>query len=82
MSQLPSFSNRMTVLVDSVAFEEPLPDTSISIVLEEGGAILSANQLGMSGKDTMSACVSSAKEHHEACGREIYLFLRKNYSGK
>jgi len=69
-----SFLNRTTILADPVAFEEPLLDTSISIVLDERGAILSANQLGMADKDTMSACVASAKEHHEARGREIYSF--------
>jgi len=67
-----SFSNRTTVLADPVAFEEPLLDTSISVVLDERGAMLSANQFGIADKDTMSACVASAKEHHEARGREIY----------
>jgi exosome complex component RRP43 len=69
-----SFFNRTTVLADPVAFEEPLLDTSISIVLDERGALLSANQLGIADKDTMSKCVASANEHHEARGREIYSF--------
>jgi len=69
-----SFLNRTTILVDPVAFEEPLLDTSLSIVLDERGAILSANQLGIADKDTMSACVASAKVHYEARGREIYSF--------
>jgi exosome complex component RRP43 len=62
------------VLADPTAFEEPLLETSISIVLDEQGDILSASQLGVADKDTMSWCVSSAKEHHEARGREIYSF--------
>ena len=69
-----SFPSRTTDLSDPVAFEEPLLDTSISIVLDERGAILSANQLGIADKDTMSARVGSAKEHHEGRGREIYSF--------
>jgi len=71
-----SFSNRTTALEEPVAFEEPLLDTSIPIVLDVHGATPSAtaNQLGIADKDTMSACVTSAKERHEAHGREIYLF--------
>lgn len=68
------FSNRTTALADPVAFEEPLLDTSIPIVFDVRGATLSANasQLGIADKDMMSACVSPAKERHEAHGREIY----------
>ena len=78
-SRVPaSFSNRTTALAESdpVASGEPLLDTSIPIVLDVRGAALSANanQLGIAEKDTMSACVTSAKERHEAHGREIYLF--------
>jgi exosome complex component RRP43 len=62
------------VLADPTAFEEPLLETFISIVLDERGDILSASQLGVADKDTMSWCVSSAKERHEARGREIYSF--------
>ncbi|KAI9462858.1 ribosomal protein S5 domain 2-type protein [Lactarius psammicola] len=63
-----------TVLADPTAFEEPLLDTSISIVLDEHGSLLSAGQLGIADKNTMSACVAAAKERHEARGREIYSF--------
>jgi exosome complex component RRP43 len=62
------------VLADPIAFEEPLLETSISIVLDERGDILSTSQLGIADKDTMSMCVSSAKERHEARGHEIYSF--------
>jgi exosome complex component RRP43 len=62
------------VLSDPTAFEEPLLETSVSIVLDEQGDILSASQVGVADKDTMSLCVSSAKECHEARGREIYSF--------
>jgi exosome complex component RRP43 len=67
-------SNRTTVLADPDAFEEPLLDTSISIVLDERGALLFTNQLGIADKDTMSVCIASAKERHEARGCEIYSF--------
>ena len=69
-----SFFDRTTALADPVAFEEPLLDTSISIVLDERGTILSTNQLGIVDKNTMSAYVTPVKEHHEARGRETYSF--------
>ena len=47
-----SFSDRMTVFAETVAFEEPLLDTTISIALDERGAVQSANQLGIADKDT------------------------------
>jgi exosome complex component RRP43 len=74
LTETSSFAIRTTILADPTAFEEPLLDTSISIVLDERGAILSATQLGIADKDTMSACVASAKDRHEARGREIYSF--------
>ncbi|KAH9974639.1 ribosomal protein S5 domain 2-like protein [Lactifluus volemus] len=63
-----------TVLADPTAFEEPLLDTSISIVLDKHGSLLSTSQLGIADKDTMSVCVAAAKHRHEARGREIYSF--------
>jgi exosome complex component RRP43 len=68
------FCIRTTVLADPTAFEEPLLDTSISIVLDEHGALLSTSQLGIADKDTMFTCVAAAKERYEARGREIYSF--------
>ena len=68
------FSIRITVLADPTAFEEPLLDTSISIVLDEHGALLSTSQLGIADKDTMFTCVAAAKERYEARGCEIYSF--------
>jgi exosome complex component RRP43 len=69
-----SFPIRSTVLADPTAFEEPLLDTFISIVLDEHGSLLSTTQLGIADKDTMSACVAAAKERHETRGRVIYSF--------
>jgi exosome complex component RRP43 len=65
---------RATVLADPSAFEEPLLDTSISIVLDEDGSLLSAGQLGIADKNKMAACLAAAKERHEVRGREIYSF--------
>jgi exosome complex component RRP43 len=65
---------RSTVLADPTAFEEPLLDTSISIVLDEDGSLLSAGQLGIADKNKMTACLAAAKERHEVRGREIYSF--------
>jgi hypothetical protein len=56
-----SVPNRTTVLAETVAFEEPQLDTSISIVLDERGAIPSANQLGIADKDTMSGVLPQRK---------------------
>jgi hypothetical protein len=36
----------------------------------DGAYDLSANQLGIADKGTMSACVASVKEHHEVRGSE------------
>lgn len=74
VTYLGACSFRTTVLADPTAFEEPLLDTSISIVLDKHGSLLSTSQLGIADKDTMSVCVAAAKERHEAHGREIYSF--------
>ena len=72
MSLLASLTGRhwQYSAADPVAFRESLVDTSISIVLDEHVAILSANQLqvGIADKNTMSACVASVKEHHDSRG--------------
>ena len=72
MSLLASLTGRhwQSSVADPVAFRESLADTSISIVLDERVAILSANPVGIAEKNRMSA--SSTKEYHEVCGREIY----------
>jgi exosome complex component RRP43 len=68
------WGTRSTVLADPTAFEEPLLDTSISIVLAEDGSLLSAGQLGIADKNKMATCIAAAKERHEVRGREIYSF--------
>lgn len=73
-ADIEAFSIRTTVLADPTAFEEPLLHTSISIVLDERGSILSTSQLGIADRDTMSACIAWAKGHHDARGSEIYSF--------
>ncbi|KAJ7707738.1 ribosomal protein S5 domain 2-type protein [Mycena rosella] len=55
-----------TLLADPTAFEEPLLDTTISIVVDEKGDLVSVVQLGpgvdvSGGGDTLSTCISAAK---------------------
>ncbi|KAJ6505978.1 ribosomal protein S5 domain 2-type protein [Mycena vulgaris] len=54
-----------TLLADPTAFEEPLLDTTISVVVDENGELVSVVQLGpgvdASGGDTLSTCISAAK---------------------
>ncbi|KAJ6619721.1 ribosomal protein S5 domain 2-type protein [Mycena sp. CBHHK59/15] len=52
-----------TLLADPTAFEEPLLDTTISIVVDEKGELVSVCQLGagVEGSDTLSSCITAAK---------------------
>ncbi|KAJ7284965.1 ribosomal protein S5 domain 2-type protein [Mycena rebaudengoi] len=52
-----------TLLADPTAFEEPLLDTTISIVVDENGELVSVSQVGpgVDGNDTLSMCIRVAK---------------------
>lgn len=59
-----------TILTDPTAFEEPLLDTTISVVVDStSGALLSVSQLGIDAtdaQDTLQTCIAAAaRRRHE-----------------
>jgi len=69
------------VLADPTSFEEPLLDTSISIVVGEQGDLISVSQLGSSlvsqsegslNKDVLPECITSAKLRREVLSKQIF----------
>ncbi|KAJ7773241.1 ribosomal protein S5 domain 2-type protein [Mycena metata] len=64
-----------TLLADPTAFEEPLLDTTISVVVDENGDLVSVVQLGpgvdTGAADTLSTCISSAKTRRVVLGGQI-----------
>jgi hypothetical protein len=63
-----SFSNRMTTLAALLYLK------SHCWIHQYRSYLMSVELAGFVDKDRMSACIASAKEHHEARRREIYLF--------
>ncbi|KAF8885791.1 ribosomal protein S5 domain 2-like protein [Infundibulicybe gibba] len=52
------------ILSDPTAFEEPLLDTTISVVVADGGEVISASQLGLGiagPQDPLVSCISAAQ---------------------
>ncbi|KAJ7494707.1 ribosomal protein S5 domain 2-type protein [Mycena galericulata] len=65
-----------TLLADPTAFEEPLLDTTISIVVDENGDLVSVTQLGpgadVSGAgDMLSTCISTAKSRRTLLAKQM-----------
>ncbi|KAF7327752.1 Semialdhyde-dh domain-containing protein [Mycena kentingensis (nom. inval.)] len=63
-----------TLLADPTAFEEPLLDTTISVILDEQNELISVSQLGpgVSGDlNTLSSCISAAKQRRPFLGQQI-----------
>ncbi|KAF8206448.1 hypothetical protein K438DRAFT_1817225 [Mycena galopus ATCC 62051] len=64
-----------TLLADPTAFEEPLLDTTISIVVDENNALVSVVQSGPGSDggagDTLSTCISLAKSRRTLLGGQI-----------
>lgn len=65
-----------TLLADPTAFEEPLLDTTISVVVDENSDLVSVVQLGpgvdVSGAgDTLSTCISAAKSRRLLLGGQL-----------
>ncbi|CCM05533.1 uncharacterized protein FIBRA_07759 [Fibroporia radiculosa] len=55
------------VLADPTSFEEPLLDTTLSVVVDENGDLVSVAQLGLTvvgGQDVLTQCIATAKENH------------------
>jgi exosome complex component RRP43 len=58
------------LLLDPTAFEEPLLDTTISVILDEKKGLLSYSQTGPgelqnSEEDLQDTCIQLALAHHE-----------------
>ncbi|KAF8967458.1 ribosomal protein S5 domain 2-like protein [Flammula alnicola] len=69
------FDSYKNVLADPTSFEEPLLDTSLSVVLGDGGEMVSLSQLGSRrrGEERRSAeCIESAKRRREVLVRQLF----------
>ena len=72
---------RKHVLADPTSFEEPLLDTSISIVVGEQGDLISLSQLGSTlvshqsgglSKDILPDCIKTAKLRRDVISKQIF----------
>ncbi|KZP27977.1 hypothetical protein FIBSPDRAFT_817989 [Athelia psychrophila] len=57
------------ILSDPTSFEEPLMDTTISVIMDERGHLISVSQLGLLGEsgpvDTLQHCITAAQTRRE-----------------
>ena len=72
---------RKHVLADPTSFEEPLLDTSLSVVVGEQGDLISVSQLGSTlisqseggiSRDILPECITSAKRRREILSKQIF----------
>ncbi|KAI0329643.1 hypothetical protein GY45DRAFT_1324779 [Cubamyces sp. BRFM 1775] len=63
-------------LADPTSFEEPLLDTTISVVVDEKGGLVSVMQLGLGvlggADDVLTKCIDAAKECWRTSRKDIY----------
>ena len=75
-----SLDLRTRVLADPTSFEEPLLDTTVTVVIDDTGGLTSVMQLGLgllgageaSGQDVLAGCVDTAKQCWEKSRRRVY----------
>lgn len=70
----PGFSTSTHILSDPTAFEEPLLDTTLSVVVDNDGELVSVTQLGLSGagaQDPLLLCITTAKKRREKLAQYI-----------
>ncbi|EIW61518.1 uncharacterized protein TRAVEDRAFT_35012 [Trametes versicolor FP-101664 SS1] len=63
------------ILADPTSFEEPLLDTTISVVVDESGGLTSVMQLGLGivgADDVLNKCIDAAKECWLDTRRDVY----------
>jgi len=62
------------LLADPTSFEEPLLDTTLSVVVNDHGQLVSVDQLGISTgpDDILLTCISAAKKRHSTLQEYIY----------
>jgi exosome complex component RRP43 len=75
--------DRKHILADPTAFEEPLFETTVSVIVDQHGALLSATQLGEPsalsfgsstevGIDVLPICIDAAQARARELVRSIY----------
>ncbi|KAI0694371.1 ribosomal protein S5 domain 2-like protein [Cerioporus squamosus] len=63
------------ILADPTSFEEPLLDTTVSVVVDENGGLTSVMQLGLGivgGDDVLSKCIDAATDCWKKGRRDVY----------
>ena len=63
------------IFADPTSFEEPLMDTTLSIVLDDNLQLISVTQLGLadsSTEDVLSTCIKTAKQHSQNLADRVY----------
>ncbi|KAK0230180.1 ribosomal protein S5 domain 2-like protein [Armillaria fumosa] len=60
------------ILPDPTSFEEPLLDTTISVVIDEKGQLISISQVGTDSQDALLTCTSAARKRHAILTKQIY----------
>ncbi|KII94776.1 hypothetical protein PLICRDRAFT_693108 [Plicaturopsis crispa FD-325 SS-3] len=65
------------VLADPTSFEEPLLDTTLSIITDETGSLVSVSQLGLGEtvgqQDVLMQCIGAAQKRSEHLRKSIYI---------
>jgi exosome complex component RRP43 len=65
---------RQHILADASSFEEPLLDTTVSIVLGDGAQPVSVSQLGagFAKEDVLARCLDIAKVRYQEIYSQVY----------
>jgi exosome complex component RRP43 len=65
---------RTHILADPTSFEEPLLDTTLSIIIDEYDQVVSVSQLGLGSagsQDALLSCISAAKVRRKELAKLI-----------
>lgn len=66
------------MLADPTSFEEPLLDTSVSVVIDDEGGLVSVMQLGLgvvgadAGQDVLTTCIEAARGCWSETRKDVY----------
>ena len=71
---------RTHILADPTSFEEPLLDTTISVVVDENAGLTSVMQLGLGilgagTEEVLSKCIDQAKACWAQSRKDVYIAL-------
>ncbi|KAL1738587.1 ribosomal protein S5 domain 2-type protein, partial [Schizophyllum fasciatum] len=65
--------NNVAILSDLTSFEEPLMDTTVTVILGQDEGVLSVSQAGMGGGDSLiDSCIASAQKRRSFLAEYIY----------